>query len=288
VIPNGVAALHFEIVASEADAQPTHWLAMTHGIFGSGANWRSIARKAISQLPGWGAVLIDLRGHGKSERGVAPFTVAACAQDLANTLQLLANNGHAVDALCGHSFGGKVVLALGSLAGIDLPSRIMLDSNPGVRILTGDEASGVPAVLAMLESLPRDWSSRDAFVSAVENSGQSRSIAQWLGLSVNRVGDHFRLQLEIDAIRLMLDDYFQQDLWHLVATSNTELTVVVASRATTFSTVDRERLAALKTSLVDVRYVEAGHWLHVEAPAAVVENIVFCCRRTLNKIDSST
>jgi len=36
------ARLHHDFVAGEA---PRAWLLMTHGIYGSGANWRSIARQ---------------------------------------------------------------------------------------------------------------------------------------------------------------------------------------------------------------------------------------------------
>jgi esterase len=266
-----VSILHVEIVDPNGPA--THWLAMTHGIFGSGANWRSIARKVMAKAPGWGVALIDLRGHGKSPRGNAPFTVQACADDLAAALTSLAQSGQVVNAVCGHSFGGKVVLALGASPGMsELPQRIMLDSNPGLRTVLDADASGVPAVLAMLEALPRRWPSRDAFVDAVEQAGHSRAIARWLGLSVNRVGDDYQLQLEVDAIRLMLEDYFRQDLWPLAATSPQRLDIVVAQRASTFSTDDKMRLAQVATANPHVvaHQIVAGHWLHVDAPEATV------------------
>jgi esterase len=266
-----VSILHVEIVDPNGPA--THWLAMTHGIFGSGANWRSIARKVMAKAPGLGVALIDLRGHGKSPRGDAPFTVQACADDLATALMALAKGGQVVDAVCGHSFGGKVVLALGaSPLMVQLPQRIMLDSNPGPRTKSDADESGVPAVLAMLEALPRRWQSRDAFVDAVEQAGHSRAIAQWLGLSVNRVGDDYQLQLEVDAIRLMLADYFMQDLWPLAAASQQRLDIVVAQKASTFSSDDKMRLAQIATANPHVvaHQIIAGHWLHVDAPEATV------------------
>src|SRR5690349_9989101 len=85
---------------------------MTHGIFGSGGNWRSIARKLVERRPRWGAVLVDLRGHGRSESGDPPHTVEAAAADLRALDQKLWGEGRAVRAALGHSLGGKVVLAL--------------------------------------------------------------------------------------------------------------------------------------------------------------------------------
>src|SRR5689334_12793661 len=72
------ARLHREIIGDNAE----RLVLLTHGIYGSGANWRGIARKVHQQRPEWGVVLVDLRGHGRSELGEPPYSVAACAADL--------------------------------------------------------------------------------------------------------------------------------------------------------------------------------------------------------------
>jgi hypothetical protein len=38
------ARLHHERIA-RSETEPSRWLALTHGIYGAGSNWRSIARK---------------------------------------------------------------------------------------------------------------------------------------------------------------------------------------------------------------------------------------------------
>ena len=54
------ARLYRELIG-DADRR----LLITHGIYGSGANWRAIARKVTEQRRDWGVVLVDLRGHGR-------------------------------------------------------------------------------------------------------------------------------------------------------------------------------------------------------------------------------
>ena len=39
---------------------PDRWMLFLHGILGSGANWRTVARKIVAARPQWGAVLVDL------------------------------------------------------------------------------------------------------------------------------------------------------------------------------------------------------------------------------------
>jgi esterase len=157
-----VATLHHELLTGSGES-PSAWLMMTHGIYGSGGNWRTIARKVIGERPGWGAVLVDLRQHGRSGPGAPPHTVAACAEDLAALIATLAGDGRVVRALCGHSFGGKVALAHRRIATATLRQTWVLDASPSAHegLPTADDST-VVAVLDLLEQLParpRRWRS---------------------------------------------------------------------------------------------------------------------------------
>jgi pimeloyl-ACP methyl ester carboxylesterase len=155
------ARLHHERIA-RSDSAPARWLALTHGFFGAGSNWRSIARKLTERRPEWGVVLVDLRQHGRSEPGEPPHTIAACADDLR---ALVAELGD-VRAIAGHSFGGKVVLATRGF--VDVSQTWVLDASPSRR---REPAGGPPGtverVLALMERSPRVWARRDDFVAAV-------------------------------------------------------------------------------------------------------------------------
>lgn len=257
------ARLHHERIA-RTGASPARWLAIMHGIYGAGSNWRSIARKVHERRPEWGVVLVDLRGHGRSEHGAPPHTLAACADDVR---ALLAELGD-VRALAGHSFGGKVALAARPI--IDVDQLWVLDASPSARgaLSPGD---AVVRLLELMERSPRRWARRDDFVAAVVGEGHDAGLAQWLALSLAPEPDGgLALRFDFAALRALLTDYHARDLWAVLEAPGGSVEVVVAARSSTISEPDRARLAAAPPH-VHVHTVAAGHWLHVEAPAQVIE-----------------
>ena len=256
------ARLHHERIA-RSGTTPTGWLLLTHGIYGAGSNWRSIARKLNDRRPDWGVVLVDLRGHGRSERGEPPHTIAACAEDLR---ALVAELGD-VTALAGHSFGGKVVLAARPV--IDARQLWVFDASPSAR--TADHDGSVLRLLDLMERSPRRWARRDDFVAAVVGDGHDASLAHWLALSlVADPAGGLVLRFDLDALRALLADYHARDLWSVLEAPGGDVEVVVAERSPTISAADRGRLAAGPPH-VHVHTLAAGHWLHVDAPALVVD-----------------
>jgi pimeloyl-ACP methyl ester carboxylesterase len=263
------ARLHHERIGGPA---PDRWLLLTHGIYGAGNNWRSIARKLTEQRPEWGAVLVDLRQHGRSEPGNPPHTIAACAEDLR---ALVAELGD-IDAIAGHSFGGKVALATRPLVAVR--QIWVLDASPSKRAAQGPARAAAPSggntvlrVLELMERSPRRWPGRDDFVAAVVADGHDIGLGRWLAMNlVPDPAGGYRLRLDLAALREMLTDYAATDLWDVLEAPGDDVEVVVAEQAPTLSAADRGRLAAAPPH-VHVHYVAAGHWLHIDAPAAVVD-----------------
>lgn len=246
--------LHCEPIAGD---EPARWLLLTHGIFGSGGNWRSIARKLVERRPEWGVKLVDLRGHGRSPLGDPPYTLAACAEDLC---RLVSDDVHAI---AGHSFGGKVALAA---LRCSHPRQLwLLDASPSQRT---PPAGSALDILDRMAGLPREWPSRDAFVAALSAAGVEPAVARWLAMNVG--GQPLTLQLDLAAMRAMLLDYFATDLWSVIDRSATasEIHVMIATRSATLSQADRERLAR---SAAHTHLIDADHWLHIEAPDQVVD-----------------
>lgn len=266
-------ALHHERVAT---GSPAAWLLMTHGIYGSGGNWRSIARTLTGRRPDWGAVLVDLRGHGRSGRSTPPHTVDACAADLAALIDALAADGVGVRAACGHSFGGKVVLALRARAP-RLAQTWVLDATPAARPETfAAPDNTVRQVLELMERLPATYARRADFVDAIVAAGHAPALAQWLAMNLGPApGDAagaLRLRLDLADVRALLGDYFARDLWPAVEDPAMpgELIAVVGGASRTVPEADRARLAAAPRAALHV-VPDAGHWLHIDAPAAVVD-----------------
>ncbi len=257
------ARLHHELVV-HSSRTPAHWLILTHGIFGAGSNWRSIARKVHERRPEWGVVLVDLRQHGRSEPGEPPHDLAAAAGDLRALIDELALP---IDAIAGHSFGGKVALATRALRAI--AQTWVLDASPSARPeAVRDPDNTVVRVLELMERLPRRWARRDDFVAAIVADGQPLALAQWLAMNV--VPDDsgaLALRLDLGALRALLADYYARDLWSsLLDPALGDVELVIATRSAAARDVERPL-----PPHVHLHRIDASHWLHIDAPAAVVE-----------------
>jgi pimeloyl-ACP methyl ester carboxylesterase len=263
------AELHRELLG-DASAP---CLLLTHGIYGSGANWRAIARKLVERRPDWSVALVDLRNHGRSGSGDPPHTLAACAEDIAAAVAAQPT----IAALAGHSFGGKVVLAARARVSSHVVQTWMFDASPSARPdAEADPDNSVTRVLALMERLPQSFASRDEFVTAVVAAGEAKPLAQWLGMNVvPGEGGGYALRLDLGAMREMLRDYYARDLWPIALDPSLpgSLEVVIAEQSNTLDAADRARLSSPPAHL-HVHRIDAGHWLHIEAPANVVELLV--------------
>lgn len=272
-----MARLHHELLTGDLSRE-RGWVLMTHGIYGSGGNWRSIARKVQERRPDLGFVLVDLRNHGRSEAPPPPHDLAACADDVGELIDWLAKDGKQVIAAAGHSFGGKVVAMLRHRrlehAAVEhVRQWWMLDSSPSARLdIDREQNSQVREVLELMERLPERLASRAAFEKAITDAGQPRSLAQWLAqnLEPNRDAENsYRLRLPLPAIREMLDQYYETDLWDsLRDPEGGEVHVLVAERSRTLSAADRDLLREAPAH-VHMHLVDADHWLNVGAPEEV-------------------
>jgi pimeloyl-ACP methyl ester carboxylesterase len=237
-------------------------------MLGTGANWRSFARRLAGAAPSWGFVLVDLRMHGASQGAPPPHTIARAADDLVRLGDALALP---VRGVLGHSFGGKVALAYAARRASPLEQAWVLDASPGAR---ASSASSVQGIVALLGRIPEPYASRDAFVEAVMAEGHARSFAEWLAMNVRRGEDGLRLRVDLDAIRALLADHLATDLWPSLehVPDARAYDIIVGERSDVFDAGDRARLEAIAARDPRVRMHllrGAGHWVHVDAPEAL-------------------
>lgn len=256
------------LVKASDEARPERLVLFLHGILGSGSNFRSFAKRFVTEHPAWGALLVDLRMHGQSQHLPPPHTVAAAASDV---LALLPSLPQPLDAIVGHSFGGKVTLELVRAMQGDLARAVVLDATPGPRL----DARGSETTVAVVELLGRltgPFPTREAFVDRVVAEGHARPFAQWLAMNLARSEDALRLRLDLGAIRALLDDYFALDLWPVLESppGRVRFDVVIGGRSGVFDAGDRaraERIASASGGRVAVTVLpDAGHWVHVDDP----------------------
>jgi pimeloyl-ACP methyl ester carboxylesterase len=257
-------------------AMPERAILFLHGILGTRGNWRTVARRFVERRPEWAAVLVDLREHGESRDLGGTSSLTAAVADLDGVVATAAAPVHGV---LGHSFGGKVALAWVAARGGALDDAWIVDSNPGARPDRRGSEDTV-AVVRLLRELRGAYATREAFVSALVARGRDEAFARWLAMSLRPRDGALAFDLDLDAIERMLDEHFSLDLWPLVEAppGRVRLHFVVAGRSTVLDGTDRARLDAIAARIperVTVTHADdAGHWVHVDAPDALVSALV--------------
>ncbi|HLL20650.1 MAG TPA: hypothetical protein VK427_00885, partial [Kofleriaceae bacterium] len=96
------------------------------------------------------------------------------------------------------------------------------------------------------------------------------ALAQWLAMNLVPAGAAYALRLDTAQLRSLLESYYATDLWDALAAPRGDVEIVIAERSNTIDEPARTRLAAMPAH-VHAHRVAADHWLHIEAPDAVVE-----------------
>ncbi len=259
--------LHYDLLTAPG-AEPERWVLFCHGILGRGSNWRGFARRLLEEAPRHGAILVDLRAHGRSRSVPPPDSLQAAARDLWPIM-----DAHHVTAVAGHSFGGKVAIELAQrMAQVErsLDHLFVLDSLPAARPERQGSAM-TTRVVKMLATLPAHFLDRAAFHRYVEELGFSRELARWLGQNLDPLEDGYELGLDVSRIEVLLESFFARELWPALDPpgGTTTAHLVIAGRSSVFAEADRERAwdLAARTEQVHVHVLEAAdHWLHIDDP----------------------
>ncbi|HZW87670.1 MAG TPA: alpha/beta fold hydrolase [Myxococcaceae bacterium] len=256
---------HTELIAGSKP--PERWVLFLHGLLGRGGNWRSFGRRWVETHPTWGSALVDLRLHGDSREGFRPpHSVRAAAADVLDLLPALPGP---VEALVGHSLGGKVVLGVQRASGQRFRRAVVLDASPSPRP-DGLGAEQSREILTLLAQLPRDYATRAEFVAAAEAAGQPRPIAQWLAMTLQPSSGKLVLDLDLPGLESLYESVLAEDDWDVVTSvpAGHRLAFVVGGASPTVEPAARERLARLAPEVTLEEIPGAGHWVHVDAPEA--------------------
>lgn len=247
----------------------TRTLIMLHGIYGRGRNWQTIARSVTAARPDWACWLVDLPWHGDSGPGAHGATVRGIAEDLDDWLT---QSGMRPDAVLGHSFGGKVALALAELRRDDHLQVWVIDSTPETKPPGGSAWD----MLTLIRSLPATFPSRETAADAIAAGGYAKGVAVWMATNLERTDDTFTWRLDVEAMERLLGDFFVTDLWPVVTSRapGHDLHFLRASTSSAMSDEAAARVAALGDPRVTLHRREGSHWIHSESPQVVIDLVL--------------
>ena len=256
---------HEAVEAGDGDGSGA--LYYLHGVFGSGRNWRSVARRVADET-GVDGLLVDLRLHGDSIGFLPPHTIDACADDV----RALADEGVAPPrAVLGHSFGGKVALALAERPPASLRQLWIVDVDPSPRVPDGQAGR----VLGTLREHPGPFPGREAAVEALRDAGLETDVARWLATNLEERDEGLRWGLNLDGIEALLEDFGRRDLWSVVERPPERVEVHVV-RAEDSDVLDEEACRRIEEAgrqhgRTRLHRLGGGHWLNVANPSGLVE-----------------
>ncbi len=237
-------------------------LLVLHGLFGSAANWRSVAR-ALSNTRQVHA--LDLRNHGSSP-WADTMAYAEMAGDVAHYIdQRFAGQQLQHLAVLGHSMGGKTAMVL-ALTRPELVERlIVVDIAP-----LGYADTMTPFAQAM--------GSVDVLAAASRTEVQRRlqpllpdpTVAPFLLQNLVSRNDHFDWRINLAAISASIGE-----LSHFPAPApgwrfDRPVTVISGERSDYVAPAAAAAYAALFPQVAFEVIAGAGHWVHADQPQAFI------------------
>jgi len=251
------AGLSFEVIGEGRPA-----FAFLHGLFGRGRNWTQVA-KGLAAL-GWASVLFDLPNHGASawtEHFSYPEAAGLVAAEIEARL-----GPDAGITLAGHSMGGKVAM-LTALAHPRLVAGLaVIDISP----TRSEQVSGFATYFEAMDALDlASLANRAQADQELATRIPDRGVRGFLLTNLRPDGGwHWQpnlrlLEHELDRISEWPDpgqvSYPGPTSW------------IVGENSPYYRPDDLELMRRLFPQVRTVVVPDAGHWVHADNPAAVVE-----------------
>ncbi|MCC7127013.1 MAG: alpha/beta hydrolase [Acidobacteria bacterium] len=261
-------------VSRVGDETAPHALVMLHGIYGRGRNWQGIARTIVAAQPSIACWLVDLPYHGDSGPSRHGNTVRGLAADV---VEWMDGAGVTPAVVLGHSYGGKVAMAIAETKADQPLQTWVIDSTPEVKPPSGSAWQ----MLQVVRGLPSTFSSRMEAQEALMGAGYDLAVAQWMTTNLEREGETFRWRLDFDVMEQLLNDFFVTDMWRVVESPSPlhDLHILKATKSSAITDAAVARIEAASGPRVHLHFGEGGHWIHAERPdlvcALLLEHLPF-------------
>jgi pimeloyl-ACP methyl ester carboxylesterase len=235
-------------------------VAFCHGLFGQGKNWTQVAKDLARDHR---VLLLDMPNHGRS-----PWTETFDYLDLADRVaDALRDEGPV--ALVGHSMGGKIAMVM-ALRHPELVERLVVVDVSPAAYSSGREFVGYIETMRALDL--GSLESRAQAEAALEEAVPNRVVRSFLLQNLRRTDDGWHWQVNLD----LLGD----EMAALVGWPDEELGdasydgPVLWIGGALSDYVGDEYAPEMDRRFPRNRRVmikDAGHWVHSQQPAVVVE-----------------
>lgn len=235
-------------------------LVVLHGLFGSGGNWRGIARRLAEHRT---VHLVDLRNHGAS-----PWADTMSYLQMADDVRryLLRLDEGAVDLL-GHSMGGKTAMTLSLLYPELVRRLVVVDIAPvsyADRFMPYLQALRAPEVLAA--------ATRAEVMARLSALLPDAGLAPFFMQNLVSRNDHFDWRVNVGAIAASVDEL--SGFPRLTGLRFAGPTLVLAGERSDYvAPSDAPRFAALFQALQIEAIAGAGHWVHADRPSPFTDAV---------------
>ena len=234
-----------------------------HGLFGSGANWRRIARGLADEHR---LILPDLRNHGESFH-----SETMSYADMANDVMSLIHALHLSDVvLLGHSMGGKVVMTmvLSKLTEPTIAGCIIADIAP----VTYDH--NFSTILNAVRSLPLDQiNSRKQAESLLLNKINQPGLVNFISQNLVRKENGFFWRINLDTIENYILEILQFPSELGQHQCRLPSLFISGSESPYMRPSYSEQIFHHFPVAELVMLKDAGHWLHAEKPEEFTNNV---------------
>jgi len=237
-------------------------LVMLHGLYGSGNNWRGIARSFESSHR---VLRPDLRNHGQSPH-CPDMDYRAMAADV---IALLDAKGIEQADVMGHSMGGKVAMALALTQPERLRRLMVVDIAPMAYDHEHEHGGLIRAMQSIdLAAAPN----RDAVDAQLATAVAHPMIRQFLLTNLQRRGEGWmwRIPLATLADQLPVIQGWPEGLGQL---TDRPARFVHGGASDYVDTAGRAAIARHFPHAEVVSYPGVGHWLHAEAPQRFIAEL---------------
>ena len=236
-------------------------LLILHGLFGSGQNWRTLAKRVLA--PHFEVWAVDLRNHGQSPH-TDVFTYEAMADDV---IALIEDEAPGAVHLLGHSLGGKVAMHVALRAPHLIEKLIVVDIAPKAYNARHSD------ILSALKGLELEtMGNRNDIDAALSTDIPNAMVRQFLLKNAQRRPEGgFAWKINLAAIDA---NYHRVNEPLEGYAPNQGPTLFVRGGKSTYILDDdipliREWFPSAELSTI----AEAGHWVHYEAPKPFSEAI---------------